>query len=367
MALSGTMKKIGIDARLYSQTGVGTYLKNLIHYLDKNHESGDKFYIYLMDEDYDRISFVSSNLIKRRANFRWHTLGEQIGFLHTIISDSLDLMHFTYFSYPVFYPGKFIATVHDVTPILFKTGRASTRNPLIYRLKHFLFKLILKTQIMRAKKIITPTRVVRKQLIDIYGRSVDAKSEAVLEGVSYQIRSVNENNELKNKYADFFIYVGNFYPHKNVENLIIAFRGTKISSKLLLIGPDDYFTQRLKMSLGEGDRIILVKNPPVSDLVFFYKNARALIHPSLSEGFGLPLLEAAYFNCPVIASDIPVFRELLGGQYTAFNPEEPADIKSKIEHFYSKSPRVDYAPIMKRFSFKKMTDATLKIYSESLS
>ena len=41
------MKKIGIDARLYSQTGVGTYLKNLLYYLEKNSPKGILFYIYL--------------------------------------------------------------------------------------------------------------------------------------------------------------------------------------------------------------------------------------------------------------------------------------------------------------------------------
>lgn len=358
------MKKIGIDARLYSQTGVGTYLKNLIYYLDKDYEGRDKFYIYLMDDDYDRTKFTNNNLVKRRANFRWHTLGEQTGFLKILASDNLDLMHFTYFSYPIFYPGRFIATVHDVTPLLFKTGRASTRNPLIYIIKHFFFKLILKTQIMRAKKIITPTQVVRDQLIDIYGQSIAYKSEAVLEGVSHQIISVRENKKLTTKYKDFFIYVGNFYPHKNVENLITAFKSAKTGLKLLLIGPDDYFTQRLKLSLNNDRRITLVKNPPVADLVFFYKNARALIHPSLSEGFGLPLIEAAYFNCPIIASDIPVFRELLGRQYLAFDPHNPAEIAAKIEFFVIKSPKFNYTSLLNRFSFRKMTDTTLKIYSE---
>ena len=68
-------------------------------------------------------------------------------------------MHFTYFGYPVFYRRKFIATVHDLTPLLFKTGKASTKNPLIYGIKHFFFKHILRSQIENA----VSTLLLRKQ------------------------------------------------------------------------------------------------------------------------------------------------------------------------------------------------------------
>ena len=121
------MKKIGIDARLYSQTGVGTYLKNLIYYLDKKGPKDILFYIYLMPDDYNDLSFKNKNIIKRKVNYRWHTIGEQIGFAIKLYYDKLDLMHFTYFSYPIIYLKKFVATVHDATPLLFKTGKASTK------------------------------------------------------------------------------------------------------------------------------------------------------------------------------------------------------------------------------------------------
>jgi len=97
------MKKIGIDARLYSQTGVGTYLKNLIYYLEKKDLKNKLVYIYLMPDDYKNISFLNKNIFKRKINYRWHSLGEQIGFAIKLYQDNLDLMHFTYFSYPIYY------------------------------------------------------------------------------------------------------------------------------------------------------------------------------------------------------------------------------------------------------------------------
>ncbi|MFA6017336.1 MAG: glycosyltransferase family 1 protein [Patescibacteria group bacterium] len=363
------MKKIGIDARLYSQTGVGTYLKNLIYYLEKKQLENELFYIYLLPGDYDSVSFKNKNIIKRKVNYSWHSVGEQLGFAIKLYQDNLDLMHFTYFSYPVLYWRKFVATVHDTTPLLFKTGKASTKNQLIYNIKHLFFRIILRCQVRRAVKIITPTETVKKQLKDIYGNKISDKISPIYEGVNYQIIEAKENKNLNKKFSNFFIYVGNFYPHKNVEKLIEAFKKINKKYKLILIGPKDFFTARILRCIdtsNQNKNILLLTNSSLADLVFFYKNALALIHPSLSEGFGLPLIETTYFNTPVIASNIKVFQELLGNDYLSFNPKDTNDIAKKIKNFIKKKPEYDYKNIINKFSFENMTNKTLKIYKEVL-
>ncbi len=363
------MKKIGIDARLYSQTGIGIYLKNLIHYLEKKELKDELFYIYLMSDDYKNLSFKNKNIVKRMVNYRWHTFGEQVGFALKLYYDNLDLMHFTYFSYPIFYWKKFITTIHDTTPLLFKTGKASTKNKIIYNIKHLFFRIILRYQINGAIKIITPTRTVKDQLTSIYGTRISKKIHPIYEGVNNQIVKSKENTKLGKKYNNFFIYVGNFYPHKNVEKLIESFIKVKTNSKLILLGPNDFFSARILHYINImkwSNRIILVNNVSLEDLVFFYKNAIALIHPSLSEGFGLPLIEAAYFNCPIIASDINVFKELLGNSYLSFNPNYVDDIVVKIKSFIEKKPSFNHENILKKYSFEKMTNETVKIYKEVL-
>ncbi len=359
------MKKIGIDARLYSQTGVGTYLQNLLYYLEQADTNGEIFYIYLTKKDYDSVSFKKKNFIKREAGFAWHSFSEQIGFALMLYRDGLDLMHFTYFSYPVVYLKKFIATVHDATPLLFKTGKASTKNQFVYNLKHFFFKIVVSLQVKMAVKIITPADSVKKQLVEIYGAGISQKIQPIYEGVSYKVSRAKENASLGKKFKDFFIYVGNFYPHKNVEKLIDAFTGIAGKYRLVLIGPNDYFTERITRYINSSkakNKITLLKSPPTADLVFFYKNAEAIIHPSKSEGFGLPLVEAAYFNSPMIASNIDVFKELWADQYLSFNPNDINDIFEKIKSFIDKKPGFDYKDRLKKYSFAKMTEETLKVY-----
>ncbi len=365
------MKRIGVDARLYFQTGVGVYLRNLLYFLQKISPDEFVFYVYVMNNEAPRIKFGNKNFIKKEVPYRWHTLGEQSGFANALYKEKLDLIHFTYFSYPVIYKRPFLATVHDLTPVLFKTGRASTKNPLLFGLKHSIFKnIVLANQIKNAKAIITPTETVREQLVKLYGQIYKNKIFSIYEGINFELLKAKKNNSLKETFNNnFFIYVGNFYPHKNVERLIQAYLEVNTDKKLILIGPNDYFKQRLVQMfkhLNKDRRIIFFSNPSKEDFVFFYRHALALIHPSLSEGFGLPLVEAIYFNLPIIASDIDVFQEILGDKYLQFNPYDISDIKNKIELFLNEGSKFDYRDLINRYSFEQMSRETLEIYKKCL-
>jgi len=358
--------KIGIDARLFSQTGVGTYIRNLLYYLPLLSTERYVFYIYLVKKDWNKVRFYRKNFIKREANFYWHGFSEQVGFLQTLKKDNLNLMYFSYFSYPVFYNRPFFSTIHDLTPLYFKTGRSSTKNFLLFKIKHFIFQLVLKNQVAKSLAIITPTQFVKDELIKIYGSKYQDKIFPLYEGVNYQLLKEKENTQLKRIFkSPFFVYIGNCYPHKNLERLIKAYWQSKnVFPKLVLVGPNDFFKKRivkLIKHLKLEDKILFYTPHSSSDLVFFYKNALALVNPSLSEGFGLPLVEASYFNCPVIASKIAVFQEIMGNQYIAFDPLNIADINEKINEFLMKKPKFNFDLIKKKYSFKKMTKAWLNI------
>jgi len=366
------MKKVGIDARLYNQTGVGTYIRNLLFYLDKNNDKNINYFVYLLKEDLPKVDFESKNIIKKEANFFWHSFSEQVFFLKTLLVDNLDLVHFTYFTFPILYPKKYVLTVHDLTPIFFKTGRASTRNVFVYHLKHFIFKNLFSISVKKALKIITPSKTVKNQLCFYFGNWIEKKIIPIYEGVDYYLlfegKKIKDNLFFKKKFKNFFLYVGNFYPHKNVERLIRVFCRIKGDYKLILIGPADYFTKRLEdyRKKINDKRIFILKNITRKDLLWFYKNCLALIHPSLSEGFGLTLVEAAYFGKPIIASKIDTFEEMWGKNYLSFDPKNEEDIRKKIEYFLKKRPKFSYQKILQKYSFEKMTKETLKLYEELL-
>lgn len=360
------MKRIGIDARLYFKTGVGVYIRNLLYYLQKLSSDDIEYYVYILQSDAEKIQFTSKNFVKRPVKYMWHSLSEQTGFLKTLNNDNLDLLHFTYYSYPVMYRKKFIATLHDTILLEHKTGKASTKNAFIYEIKHFFFRYVIESQLRNSEVIITPTQTVKKSILHLFGDEFEKKIVPIYEGVNIDLFNVQENTNLSSRFANpFFIYVGNFYPHKNVESLIKAFSNVQTDAKLILIGPNDYFAQRISSLISElhqSDRILLFDEFSNENIVFFYKHALALIHPSFSEGFGLPLVESTYFNLPIIASDIEVFREILGDSYLKFNPKDTEDIKNKIEEFLKSKISPDYSKISKKYSFETMSDKIYDLY-----
>lgn len=365
------MKKVGIDARLYYQTGVGTYLRNLLYYLQKKDHSHFDIQVVVMANELESIKKEVTEFKVMPVSARWHTFQEQTTFLKDLNILNLDLMHFTYFGYPYFYGKPFLSTIHDLTPLNFKTGQASTKSPLLYEAKYQAFRLLLQNQVEKSVKIITPTNTIKNQIVETFGEQYKSKIVPIYEGMDESLlHAPSYNNEpYFHRMKGYFIYVGNFYPHKNVETLVNAFAAVKEDYGLLLVGPNDFFAERIADLIDKKNlrlRIKMIHNSGKSELKALYQNALALVHPSLAEGFGLPLVEAIHFNLPVIASDIPVFHELLGKSFTAFDPHSSEDITAKINAFILNKKIPDYSQLRKKYSFEAMATEHMKLYTELL-
>jgi glycosyltransferase involved in cell wall biosynthesis len=304
--------------------------------------------------------------------YKWHSLSEQSFFLKAICESKLDLMHFTYFSYPILYRRPFVATVHDVTPLFFKTGKASIQNGKLYTIKNQLFKYVVQNQISNSKHILVPSYSVKKELMKQYSMLVSKKITVTYEGLDYSFQQMKKHNKTKNL-SDFILYVGNFYPHKNIERLLLAWKQINTDKRLVLLGPKDIFSEKLKRMIAEKNinQVIWIHNSDFLERIKYYSSALALIHPSLSEGFGLPIIEGMHFNLPIIASDIPVFKELLGNSYFSFNPKNVNNIANKISTFlHAKSNLSDwlaaYQNNLKQYSFEQMAKQTYEVYKNNL-
>ncbi len=371
-------KRIGIDCRLINETGVGIYIQNLLRNLplEKN-----QFELYLFTDSNGRkviaksISLSNVTIVETYA--RWHSFNEQVSFFKTISKYNLDLMHFTYFSYPILYTRPFVLTIHDLTPLDFKTGQATTLHPLAYEFKYNAYKFLLYWGISKAAHIITPSKAVCDQILKRFKQTNKQKITVTYEGVDEGLLTSKSNNTLKSIYKDpFIVRLGNFYPHKNIERLISAFSMLDTNVKLVLAGPKDFFASRiveLAQAVENNRSILFHFNATLEDRVFFYKNALALVQPSLTEGFGLPIIEANHFKCPVILSDIPVFKELVGNKYQYFfDPMETLSMKDTIGKFLENNPiRSDAecinSSVINQFSFGAMGNTTYGIYKMILN
>ncbi|HKC14443.1 MAG TPA: glycosyltransferase family 1 protein [Patescibacteria group bacterium] len=356
---------IGIDARLWNQTGVGRYIRNLVENLQEV-DRDNEYILFVRSEDNVRVK--NSNFKTVNANISWHSIEEQLEFPAVLNKYDLDLVHFPYHSVPIFYNKPFVVTIHDLIPMHVQTGNASTLPFPLYKFKFAAYKLVVSQAAKKAKRIITPSSFSKKDIVD-YLRISFSKVEIVYEGVDKGLVGKRSTHE-----KDHFLYIGNAYPHKNLEFLIDVF-DTLPSEKLILVGKEDYFYKRLKRRVKKmrlEDRIIFQGEVSDSQLSLFYQKAKALIIPSLIEGFGLPALEAMANGCLVLASSIPTLREVCADAALYFDPKNKENLKEKIldvSNTPEKFEKIIELGIRRsnEFSWKKTAEETLKVYESSIS
>ena len=126
-----------------------------------------------------------------------------------------------------------------------------------------------------------------------------------------------------------YLVVGTIEPRKDCARILAAFEmlwAEGSDAALVLFGRAGWrsydLIDRLRSHPEHGRRLLWFEDGSDAELDFAYRHAAALIFASRCEGFGLPLVEAMRYGLPVLASDIPVFREI-GGNYPRFFP--PSD------------------------------------------
>lgn len=366
---------IGIDARLLFETGVGRYIRNLITGLIALDET-NSYVLFLSERGYESFRPPNSRWQKRLATPRWHTMNEQLCMPYIYLRERLDVLHIPYFSIPILYPKKFIVTIHDLTIMHFPTGKATLLPLPIYAFRHIGYRIILGAGLRRARHIIAVSRTTKKEILDHFPISHDAIS-VTYEGVDEKLLFNSHESHINSLKQPFFLYVGNAYPHKNLEFLIDAFVALRSANpsknyRLILVGKYDFFYQRLKTYIQNcpyAHSISLFGDADDEQLSYLYRNARGLMFPSRMEGFGLPGLEALSFRCPLVCSDIPVFREIYEDIPLYFRLGDISSAVHAMQLIGEKgrtiiaSKRNTIQKLLKRYSWKKTVIQTMQIYN----
>ncbi|SRR6056297_2358066 len=347
------IKRIGIDARMYGPLGkgLGRYIQEIVDNIIKI-DSENEYVIFLCRENFDE--FVSDNprVKKVLADVRWYTLKEQILMPFYLIKERLDLVHFPHFNVPVLTFNKFVVTIHDLILTKFPTTRATTLNSFFYRLKNWAYKLIIWLATKRSEYIITVSEFTKKDIVEKF-KIEPEKILVTYEGVanlakgrdSLFVAKMDDKKTLLsyNIEEKFLLYVGNAYPHKNLEGLLEAFKDLIKQFpdlNLVLVGKEDFFYEKTKkkardLGLWEKEKqnnpVIFPGYVPDEKLEILYARAFCYVFPSFYEGFGLPPLEAMAKNCPVISSNQSSMPEVLGDAALYFNPYKKREIINIIK------------------------------------
>jgi len=197
-----------------------------------------------------------------------------------------------------------IITVHDLLFLHWPT-----HSPHIYLFIRFLLPRLMK----KCRAVFTVSEATRQDIFRSYGYPLE-RIFVVPNGVD--TTAFSPNPSMRTSSDPYLLMVGGRDPHKNVHETLDMSRYWKNDYRLVIAscnqGSYRQMLERKVLDLGLTDRVEFKDYLAHDDLLRLYQGATALVYPSIFEGFGIPPLEALACGTPVIASDIPPLREVLG-------------------------------------------------------
>ncbi len=229
---------------------------------------------------------------------------------------------------PFFLPSNTFRFLHDV---------AFKKNPKAYSwLQRLYLNWGLYRSIKKCRRIFVSTREVKKDLI----KFTQAKSEQIMVvGLGYNKVNSDKDDNNKGIRKSQLLYLGRLERKKNIINLIKAFELFSKSHpgyKLVLAGKDGFGAEIIKKVAEEAQARIEIRGyVDEEEKQMLLRESKVLVHVPFEEGFSFPLLEAFDFSLPVIASDIPVLREVGGNACYFVNHTNIMNLVKAIEQVVS--------------------------------
>lgn len=197
----------------------------------------------------------------------------------------------------------------------------------------------------RAEQVITVSEFVREDIKRYYGLP-DRKFRVGCNGVRPEFRPLKGEERLatRQEFADghpYFFFLGAVHPRKNLPGLIRAYtifrQWTGSAVKLLVGGRLAWQTREVREAHRAShfrDDIHFLGYVPDEDLPRLLGASLGLVYVSLSEGFGVPLLEAMHAEVPIITSRTSSLPEVAGKAALLVDPHDPADIAEAMRNLY---------------------------------
>ncbi|MCA9325279.1 glycosyltransferase family 4 protein [Candidatus Saccharibacteria bacterium] len=364
------MKKIVIDAREL-RTSTGRYVERLLHYLQEvDKDPNHRYVILLKPKDMEGWEPTNKRFSKVACRYKEFTFAEQLGLAWQLYRLQPDLVHFPMVQQPILYQRAVVTTMQDLTTLRFTNP---SKNRYVFRFKQWVYHWVNIFVAKKSRAILTPSEFVKDDVAK-YARINSRKITVTLEAGDQVEATAEPISELEG--TQFLMYVGRPTPHKNLPRLIEAFvllQKKHKKLKLVLAGKKDSNYRRIEREVNKQgvEGVVFTDFIPDSQLRWLYENCAAYVFPSLSEGFGLPGLEAMASGAPVASSDATCLPEVLGEAAHYFNPENVEDIVRAVNDILTdKKLR---AKLIKRgeqqvklYSWKRMAEQTLTVYKDVL-
>ncbi len=288
-----------------------------------------------------------------------------------------DLYHYCGSDVPFSGACGMIATVHDANPLAWAGYFARFDS-----VKRAWFRSLVGRLLRRGGQVISSSESARRDLVELFPRR-ERQLHAVPLGIEPQDFQPDESRDEIRRELDlgaepFVLYLGNNRPHKNLARVIRAFvrlrRGERLPHKLVLAGlMYDRYPQPAEIAgAAAGAEAVRVVGPVSNEqTVGLYGAAEALVYCSLSEGFGLPILEAMAAGLPVVTSGTGAMAEVADQAAELVDPWDEADIERGLYRVLSDE---SYRKELQRRGWRRVGDfpwrntarGTLEVYHSAV-
>lgn len=370
--------KIGIEAqRLFRphKHGMDIVALELIRALQLIDSQNEYFIFVKADEDRNCLVETPNFHIIEIPSFNY-ILWEQILLPFYAQKYGIEVLHCTSNTAPLFVSIPLFLTLHDVIFMEKTVGKNTASN---YQKFGNLYRKWLVPKIIRkCEKIITISEIEKLNITKILGLNNESVT-VVHNGVSGRFGVKMSNEKIKqvrsqwNLETDFFLFLGNVEPRKNVFNTVSAFvlfaeKNSQV--KLVITGLNSAFIENILSKIGKKallSQFVITGFVPEDVLHTLYAEAKVFLYPSLREGFGLPILEAMAFGTPVVTSNISSMPEVAGEAAFLVNPFSVEAIALGMETAYeNKSLRQKKIDLgysrLGMFTWQKTAEQMINLY-----
>jgi len=365
--VTGRRKLILVDARKARDFGIGTYIRGLLGGL----AGLDRFRLQALVHSGDE-TLMPAGVTTTACAARHYSFGELVAVRRAISRVKPDLFHAPHYVTPFFPPRATVVTIHDLMHLTRPEHRAPAKRAYA--------RWMIGRALRLPARVIAVSEATKKEIL-AFGPPRGLQVEVIPNGVEERFFLEGEEKNAAapqtpavlstilpfRESSSYLLFLGNDKPHKNLGGLLAAWprvRAAHPGLSLVLAGVEP------AGALPEGAKA--AGWVPEKDVPALLAGARALVLPSLAEGFGLPVLEAQAAGTPVACSDLPALREAAGDAAVFFDPHDVASIAAALGALLGDEEKRDLLRKRGReralqFTWSRTAERTARIYDSVLS
>ncbi|WP_370754809.1 glycosyltransferase family 4 protein [Megamonas funiformis] len=340
------MKKIYINGRFLTQniTGVQRYAIEIVKALDK----------YLNDNklnDEYKFEVVCPKNIKQNLNLKNIEI-KKIGNLKGHLWEQIEL--------PLYVKNKFLFNFCNCAPLVKKNQIVTIHDVAVCDIPYaysksfrIWYKFMYRVLTSRVKKIFTVSEFSKKRLNEYFNIPLE-RIVVTYNGIDH-MKNIKFDENIFSKFNieknNYVLAVSSLNPSKNFKLILETAKILPEINFVIAGGSNSSVFKEQGLEITSNVKFIGYVND--KELVALYKYASCFVYPSIYEGFGIPPLEAMFFNCPVILSDIEVFKEIYRDCALYCNISDKYILKEKILILLEKEEVRHQLLKRKKFIFNK--------------